>query len=203
MQKFPFFSYTFLEDWKEKRGKIRIKMWVFYLISLPLTMGMVGITLWYFAGPDVARYVRFTVGYTWFCSVSIIILVPADIWTVRCLIMLLWFSFIWYFVVFVGSVFCSLVFLWCICLWCSGLWFAPNTPADLHFQLFCNRNSIVDWYVLWLLKIITFEEKIISLWATLVLCTSLMDYRAVCLKTIRFRFRILILLNKAEWLPLD
>ncbi|CAA2993521.1 LMBR1 domain-containing 2 homolog A-like [Olea europaea subsp. europaea] len=56
-------------------------MWVFYLISLPLTMGMVGITLWYFAGPDVARYVRFTVGYTWFCSVSIIILVPADIWT--------------------------------------------------------------------------------------------------------------------------
>ncbi|KAL2490973.1 LMBR1-like membrane protein [Abeliophyllum distichum] len=44
-------------------------------------MGMVGITLRYFAGPDVARYVRFTVGYTWFCSLSIIILVPADIWT--------------------------------------------------------------------------------------------------------------------------
>ncbi|KAL3620955.1 hypothetical protein CASFOL_035867 [Castilleja foliolosa] len=55
-------------------------MWVFYLISLPLTVGMVGFTLWYFAGPDVARYVRFTVGYTWFCSLSIIILVPADIW---------------------------------------------------------------------------------------------------------------------------
>lgn len=44
-------------------------------------MGMVGLTLWYFAGPDVPRYVRFTVGYTWFCSLSIIILVPADIWT--------------------------------------------------------------------------------------------------------------------------
>ncbi|XP_019240416.1 PREDICTED: LMBR1 domain-containing protein 2 homolog A isoform X2 [Nicotiana attenuata] len=56
-------------------------MWVFYLISLPLTMGMVGVTLWYFAGPDVPRYVRYTVGYTWFCSLSIIILVPADIWT--------------------------------------------------------------------------------------------------------------------------
>ncbi|GFP86778.1 lmbr1 domain-containing protein 2 homolog a [Phtheirospermum japonicum] len=55
-------------------------MWVFYLISLPLTVGMVGFTLWYFAGPDVARYVRLTVGYTWFCSLSIIILVPADIW---------------------------------------------------------------------------------------------------------------------------
>ncbi|KAL0384441.1 UNVERIFIED_CONTAM: LMBR1 domain-containing protein 2B [Sesamum radiatum] len=43
---------------------------------------MVGVTLWYFMGPGVARYVRFTVGYTWFCSLSIVILVPADIWTV-------------------------------------------------------------------------------------------------------------------------
>ncbi|KAL7001889.1 hypothetical protein U1Q18_003035 [Sarracenia purpurea var. burkii] len=56
-------------------------MWVFYLISLPLTSGMVLLTLRYFAGPDVPRYVLFTVGYTWFCSLSIIILVPADIWT--------------------------------------------------------------------------------------------------------------------------
>ncbi|XP_015166131.1 LMBR1 domain-containing protein 2 homolog A-like isoform X3 [Solanum tuberosum] len=55
-------------------------MWVFYLISLPFTIGMVGLTFWYFAGPDVPRYVRYTVGYTWFCSLSIIILVPADIW---------------------------------------------------------------------------------------------------------------------------
>lgn len=57
-------------------------MLVFYLISLPLTMGMVILTLKYFAGPDVPTYVFFTVGYTWFCSFSIIILVPADIWTV-------------------------------------------------------------------------------------------------------------------------
>ncbi|KAI3462094.1 hypothetical protein Pfo_018757 [Paulownia fortunei] len=56
-------------------------MWVFYLISLPLTLGMVVLTLKYFSGPDVPRYVFFTVGYTWFCSISIIILVPADIWT--------------------------------------------------------------------------------------------------------------------------
>ncbi|KAG9451420.1 hypothetical protein H6P81_011385 [Aristolochia fimbriata] len=55
-------------------------MWVFYLISLPLTLGMVAVTLKYFAGPDVPRYVLFTVGYAWFCSLSIIILVPADIW---------------------------------------------------------------------------------------------------------------------------
>ncbi|XVF67247.1 hypothetical protein PTKIN_Ptkin10aG0105300 [Pterospermum kingtungense] len=56
-------------------------MLVFYLISLPLTMGMVILTLKYFAGPDVPTYVFFTVGYTWFCSLSIIVLVPADIWT--------------------------------------------------------------------------------------------------------------------------
>ncbi|KAF3439247.1 hypothetical protein FNV43_RR17523 [Rhamnella rubrinervis] len=55
-------------------------MWVFYLISLPLTVGMVILTLRYFAGPEVPRYVMLTVGYTWFCSLSIIILVPADIW---------------------------------------------------------------------------------------------------------------------------
>ncbi|KAL2332747.1 hypothetical protein Fmac_013960 [Flemingia macrophylla] len=55
-------------------------MWVFYLLSLPLTTGMVLFTLRYFAGPHVPRYVLFTVGYTWFCSLSIIILVPADIW---------------------------------------------------------------------------------------------------------------------------
>ncbi|KVI10905.1 LMBR1-like membrane protein [Cynara cardunculus var. scolymus] len=56
-------------------------MWVFYLISPPLTMGMVIFTLRYFAGPDVPRHILFTVGYTWFCSLSFIILVPADIWT--------------------------------------------------------------------------------------------------------------------------
>ncbi|PRQ48587.1 putative LMBR1-like membrane protein [Rosa chinensis] len=56
-------------------------MWVFYLISLPLTLGMVLITLRYFAGPEVPRYVLLTVGYTWFCSLSIIVIVPADIWT--------------------------------------------------------------------------------------------------------------------------
>ncbi|CAL0325112.1 unnamed protein product [Lupinus luteus] len=55
-------------------------MWVFYLISLPLTLGMVIFPLRYFAGPDVPRYVLFTVGYTWLSSLSIIVLVPADIW---------------------------------------------------------------------------------------------------------------------------
>ncbi|XP_076900375.1 uncharacterized protein LOC143554529 [Bidens hawaiensis] len=55
-------------------------MLVFYLISLPLTMGMVMFTLKYFAGPHIPRYVLFTVGYTWFFSLSFIVLVPADIW---------------------------------------------------------------------------------------------------------------------------
>ncbi|MBA0716928.1 hypothetical protein Golax_004779 [Gossypium laxum] len=62
-------------------------MLVFYLISLPLTMGMVILTLRYFAGPAVPIHVLLTVGYTWFCSFSIIILVPADIWTVISLTM--------------------------------------------------------------------------------------------------------------------
>ncbi|TYI94840.1 hypothetical protein E1A91_D02G233600v1 [Gossypium mustelinum] len=56
-------------------------MLFFYFISLPLTMGMVILTLKYFSSPDVPNYVLFTVGYTWVCSFSIIILVPADIWT--------------------------------------------------------------------------------------------------------------------------
>ncbi|KAG5025369.1 hypothetical protein AAZX31_08G131700 [Glycine max] len=57
------------------------EMWVFYLISLPLTVGMVLFTLRYYAAPHVPRYVLLTVGYTWLSSLSIIILVPADIWT--------------------------------------------------------------------------------------------------------------------------
>ncbi|QCD84674.1 hypothetical protein DEO72_LG2g5029 [Vigna unguiculata] len=57
-------------------------MWVFYMISLPLTVGMVLFTLRYYAAPRVPRYVLFTVGYTWLSSLSIIVLVPADIWTV-------------------------------------------------------------------------------------------------------------------------
>ncbi|KAI3814100.1 hypothetical protein L1987_18845 [Smallanthus sonchifolius] len=44
---------------------------------------MVVLTLKYFARPDVPRYVFITVGYTWFCSISIIILVPADISSVN------------------------------------------------------------------------------------------------------------------------
>lgn len=57
-------------------------MRVFYMFSLPMTIGMVIFTLRYFSGPDVPKYVLFTVAYAWFCSISIIILVPADIWTV-------------------------------------------------------------------------------------------------------------------------
>ncbi|KAK7400342.1 hypothetical protein VNO78_11548 [Psophocarpus tetragonolobus] len=51
------------------------------MFSLPVAIGMVIVTLKYFSGPDVPKYVFFTVAYTWFCSLSIIIIVPADIWT--------------------------------------------------------------------------------------------------------------------------
>ncbi|XP_062233315.1 uncharacterized protein LOC133930642 isoform X2 [Phragmites australis] len=56
-------------------------MWVFYLISLPLTVGMVAATLRYFAGPAVPGHVLAVVGYAWLCSLSFVVLVPTDIWT--------------------------------------------------------------------------------------------------------------------------
>ena len=58
-------------------------MWVFYMISLPLTVGMVAATLRYFAGPAVPARVLAVVGYAWLCSLSFVVLVPTDIWTVR------------------------------------------------------------------------------------------------------------------------
>ena len=58
-------------------------MWVFYAISLPLTVGMVAATLHYFAGPAVPARVLAVVGYAWLCSLSFVVLVPTDIWTVR------------------------------------------------------------------------------------------------------------------------
>ncbi|KAJ7552379.1 hypothetical protein O6H91_06G052900 [Diphasiastrum complanatum] len=56
-------------------------MWLFYTISLSLTLAMVAATLKYFAAPSVPLHVLVIVGYAWFCSLSIIVLVPADIWT--------------------------------------------------------------------------------------------------------------------------
>jgi hypothetical protein len=61
----------------------RARMWVFYVISLPLTVGMVAATLRYFAGPAVPARVLAVVGYAWLCSLSFVVLVPTDIWMVR------------------------------------------------------------------------------------------------------------------------
>jgi hypothetical protein len=58
-------------------------MWVFYALAGPIALGMVVATLQYFAASTVPLHVRWIVGYAWFCTISIIILVPADIWTVR------------------------------------------------------------------------------------------------------------------------
>ncbi|KAL3692946.1 hypothetical protein R1sor_006597 [Riccia sorocarpa] len=55
-------------------------MWLFYTIALAITLSMVGATLRYFAAPNVTWTVLITVGYTWFCTVVIIVLVPADVW---------------------------------------------------------------------------------------------------------------------------
>ncbi len=58
-------------------------MWVFYALAGPIALGMVVATLQYFAASTVPLHARWIVGYAWFCTISIIILVPADIWSVR------------------------------------------------------------------------------------------------------------------------
>ena len=58
-------------------------MWMFYAISLPVTLGMVVWMLMYYASPRVLPHVRIIVAYAWFVNVSIVILVPVDVWTVR------------------------------------------------------------------------------------------------------------------------
>lgn len=60
-------------------------MWAFYAIALPLTLGMVIYVLHYFASPKVQRHVKIVVVYAWFVNMSIVILVPVDVWTVRSL----------------------------------------------------------------------------------------------------------------------
>lgn len=57
-------------------------MWLFYALAGPIALGMVTGVLQYFAARTVTLYVRLIVGYTWFCTISIIVLVPADIWIV-------------------------------------------------------------------------------------------------------------------------
>ncbi|CAI7797867.1 unnamed protein product, partial [Closterium sp. NIES-53] len=58
---------------------------MFYAIALPVTLGMVIWTLIYYASPRVLQHVRIIVAYTWFVNVSIVILVPVDVWTAICL----------------------------------------------------------------------------------------------------------------------
>jgi hypothetical protein len=80
----PFLSSRLLSQRRREQARARVvNMWVFYMISLPLTVGMVAATLRYFAGPAVPPYVLAVVGYAWLCSLSFVVLVPTDIWTVR------------------------------------------------------------------------------------------------------------------------
>ncbi|CAM6097600.1 unnamed protein product [Calypogeia fissa] len=55
-------------------------MWFFYPVAVAITLIIVGGTLKYFAAASVPLHVNLIVGYTWFCTVIIIVLVPADIW---------------------------------------------------------------------------------------------------------------------------
>lgn len=56
-------------------------------------LGMVAGVLQYFAARTVPLHVRLIVGYAWFCTISIIVLVPADIWTVSIAFPYLLFAF--------------------------------------------------------------------------------------------------------------
>ena len=67
-------------------------MWLFYALAGPIALGMVTGVLQYFAARTVPLHVRLIVGYAWFCTISIIVLVPADIWTVSSVIYYLLFA---------------------------------------------------------------------------------------------------------------
>jgi hypothetical protein len=82
VQSIPPFSSS-LHDSAGAEARSGGEMWVFYMISLPLTVGMVAATLRYFAGPAVPAHVLAVVGYAWLSSLSFVVLVPTDIWTVR------------------------------------------------------------------------------------------------------------------------
>eukprot|EP00271_Cylindrocystis_brebissonii_P006458 TRINITY_DN19250_c0_g1_i1.p1 TRINITY_DN19250_c0_g1~~TRINITY_DN19250_c0_g1_i1.p1 ORF type:complete len:937 (-),score=163.36 TRINITY_DN19250_c0_g1_i1:569-3379(-) len=59
-------------------------MWYFYAVALPVTLGMVFYTLQYFASPKVPQHVKAVVCYAWLVNMSIVILVPVDVWTTIC-----------------------------------------------------------------------------------------------------------------------
>eukprot|EP00850_Spirogloea_muscicola_P000577 SM000002S05657 [mRNA] locus=s2:1440309:1445495:+ [translate_table: standard] len=55
-------------------------MWAFYALALPVTLAMVVLTLHHFASPRVSPHVRLIVAFTWFINLSIVVLVPVDVW---------------------------------------------------------------------------------------------------------------------------
>eukprot|EP00897_Mesotaenium_endlicherianum_P005633 jgi/Mesen1/5098/ME000252S04208 len=59
-------------------------MWQFFLIAIPIVLGMVIYVLHHFASPKVTPHVRVVVAYAWFVSLSIVVLVPVDIWNTIC-----------------------------------------------------------------------------------------------------------------------
>jgi len=58
-------------------------LWTFFAVALPLTFGAVVATLLHYASPKVMQHVKVVVIYAWFVNVSIVILTPVDVWTVR------------------------------------------------------------------------------------------------------------------------
>lgn len=59
-------------------------MWQFFAIVLPIILGVVTYMLHHYASPKVSLSSRIVVGYGWLISLSIVLLVPVDIWMTIC-----------------------------------------------------------------------------------------------------------------------
>lgn len=58
-------------------------LWAFFILALPITLGAVVCTVVHYASPKVMQHVKVVVAYAWFVNVSIVILTPVDVSTVR------------------------------------------------------------------------------------------------------------------------
>lgn len=67
-------------------------LWAFFALALPITLGAVVCTVLHYASPKVMQHVKVVVAYAWFVNLSIVILTPVDVWTVRQLYLLPWNS---------------------------------------------------------------------------------------------------------------
>ena len=59
-----------------------VKMWTFYVVAIITVVVMDLVTLFHYASPKADWMVKTVVAYAWFTNLSIVILVPIDVYTV-------------------------------------------------------------------------------------------------------------------------